>query len=649
MSLVFSLSAGTGASSSNGEGRSDRVRLAALTRQIPLLALAIAGNTLALGGIFHDSAPPALTLSAPLALACICAFVAIVWRRLAKKPLGEDEAARILRRVNLCSAALSLLYIVWAIALYLHAGPGQGEALIYSVALTGTFTIFALARLPKTALLIGGMSLPGFAWLLMTAGDATSILAGLNILVVVLSLFVSVNGSSRDFDGMVAAEARASQLADDNRRIANTDSLTRLANRRALFARLSGEIARGGDAAVLMGVLDLDGFKPVNDLHGHAAGDKVLCECADRLRLFESEAVSVARLGGDEFGVIVFGRRTPAEILAFGAKICAALKAPVRIAGAEASVSCSIGFARFPEDAPDAEQLYERADFALCHAKQNAPGEAVLFTPEHETTMRMRARIEQSLRRANFDEEISLEFQPLFDVDDQSIVSFEALARWRSPELGAVSPSLFVPVAERSEVIHALTRAVLRKALKAALTWPEPVGVSLNLSVRDLLSPVALSQIVAIIETSGVAASRIDIEVTETSLLGDFDRAVAALTTLKRLGVKISLDDFGTGYSSLAYVHRLPLDKIKIDRSFVQAMQGNGVARDVIRSMIGLIGNLKLHCVTEGVETSEQFDLLRKFGCKVVQGYLFSRPIPQDEVGRFIAEAGARRLVAASA
>lgn len=647
MPLVFSLHAGAGCGSSSPCAERDCARLAALVRQMPLIALAIAGNVLTLAAIFHTSAPLALTVSAPLALACLGLCLVIAWRRLIRQPIVEAEAGRILYRVKLAAAPLAFLYIAWAMALYMHAGPGQDEALIYSVALTGMFTIFALSQLPKAALLVGGLTLPGFAWLLITGGDASAILAGVNIFVVVLALFLSVNGSSRDFDDLVAARACAAQFAEDNRRIANTDSLTGLANRRAFFAQMSREIARGEQ--VFMGIVDLDGFKPVNDLYGHAVGDKVLCECAMRLRRFESDSVSVARLGGDEFGVVVNARMTQTEILAFGARICAAFKAPVRIAGAEARMSCSIGFARFPQDAADAEQLYERADFALYHGKQHHRGEAVLFTSEHETKMRLKARIEQGLRRADLEEEITLEFQPLFDATDRSIVSFEALARWMSPELGAVPPSQFVPVAERNETIHALTRTVLRKALKAAKNWPETVGVSLNLSVRDLLSPIALSQIVAIIETSGVAPARIDIEVTETSLLTDFERAQAALTTLKRLGVKISLDDFGTGYSSLAYVHRLPLDKIKIDRSFVQEMQGNGVARDIIKSMIALIGSLNLHCVTEGVETSEQFDLLRKFGCNVVQGYLFSRPIPQDEVAAFIADAGCGRAWAASA
>jgi len=622
----------------------NRARLAALVRQIPLLALVIAGNALALAAIALQSAPLPLALAAPVALMLGGALAALGWTRRAAQPVGEGDATRVLRRVNLCSAGFTLVYVVWVTALYLHVDPAQRSAIIYALAVTGMFAIFALAQLPKTALLIGGMGLPGFAWLLMTAGDSTSLLEGANLLLVLLALFLSVNGASRDFEALVAARAKASRLAEDNRRLAEADALTGLANRRAFFARVAAEIARGPEAGALaMGVVDLDGFKPVNDLYGHALGDKALCECAERLRMLEREGAVVARLGGDEFAVLFTGRKAEAEMAALGARICAALKAPVRIDDAAAALSCSIGFARFPEEARDAQQLYERADFALYHAKQNHRGEAVLFTPEHETNMRMIAQIEQCLRRANLEQEIQLEFQPLFDAVEQTIVSFEALARWNSPELGAVSPNLFVPVAERSEIIHALTRTVLRKALKAARSWPDYVGVSLNLSARDLLSPRALTQIVAIIEASGVKTSRIDIEVTETSLLTDFVKAEAALAMLKRLGLKISLDDFGTGYSSLAYIHRLPLDKIKIDRSFIQEMHGNGVARDIVKSLIGLIGNLKLQCVTEGVETSEQFDLLRKFGCNVVQGFLFSRPIPQDEAPRFIAEVEAGR------
>jgi predicted signal transduction protein with EAL and GGDEF domain len=368
----------------------------------------------------------------------------------------------------------------------------------------------------------------------------------------------------------------------------------------------------------------------------------VLRECAARISQFGNDHVTIARLGGDEFGVVLRGDFSETQILEIGAEICAALRAPLRVADIRAGVSASIGFARYPHDADESRELYERADYALYFAKQHHRGESVLFSPEHESKMRLTARIEQSLRRADLGKEISLAFQPLLAAKDQAIVGFEALARWDSPELGQVAPDCFIPVAERGEIIHALTRTVLRKALAAARVWPDHVGLSFNLSIRDLLSRAALTQIVAIIHNSGFDPARIDIEVTETELISDFARAEEALVTLKRLGVKISLDDFGTGYSSLAYVHRLPLDRIKIDRSFVREMLGDGAARDIVKSMIALCTNLHLDCVTEGVETAEQFELLRSYGVNVVQGYLFSRPIAEADVPAFIAAAASK-------
>ena len=254
------------------------------------------------------------------------------------------------------------------------------------------------------------------------------------------------------------------------------------------------------------------------------------------------------------------------------------------------------------------------------------------------------AVIEQCLRRADLETEFTLHFQPLYDVDAGSIVSFEALARWDSPELGAVGPDKFIPVAERSDIVYPMTRALLRKALKAAESWPESIQISFNLSARDLISPVAIAQIVAIIESSPVAPQRIDLEITETALMTDFDRAREALLTLKRIGVQISLDDFGTGYSSLSYIHRLPLDKIKIDGSFVKQMGDSPMSRDLVKTMIAMCRNLNLHCVIEGVETEEQLTLLRSYGCNIAQGYWFSRPLPETRVVGFIAAAASQAI-----
>jgi diguanylate cyclase (GGDEF)-like protein len=612
-------------------------RLAVLSAQAPRVFAILSIQVLALSFTFINAAPATLTLFASPALLAALIWRAVYWTCRRNQPFPPEMASAALRRAHVTAALFGLAFAGWTMALYGYGDALLRSELVYAVAIGDIICIFALAQSPKTALMIGGLTLPGFLVLLAVTGEPSAIIVSVDLMLVAGFLASMVVASARDFEQLVGAQRLAVELAADNIRLANTDSLTGLANRREFFDALRRATAAEGTRRPLaIGVIDLDGFKPINDLYGHAVGDLVLRECAARVSQFGNDHTTIARLGGDEFGVVLRGDYSETQILEIGAEICGALRAPLRVADIRAGVSASIGFARYPHDGEESRQLYERADYALYFAKQHHRGDSVLFSPEHESKMLMTARIEQSLRRADFGKEITVAFQPLYAAADRSIVGFEALARWDSPELGQVAPDCFIPVAERGEIIHALTRTVIRKALAAAREWPDHLSLSFNLSIRDLLSRAALTQLVAIIHNSGFDPARIDIEVTETALISDFARAEEALVMLKRLGVKISLDDFGTGYSSLAYVHRLPLDRIKIDRSFVRELQGDGAARDIVRSMIALCSNLRLDCVIEGVETQEQFELLRSYGVNVVQGFLFSRPIAAADVAAFI-------------
>ena len=258
----------------------------------------------------------------------------------------------------------------------------------------------------------------------------------------------------------------------------------------------------------------------------------------------------------------------------------------------------------------------------------------------HETQIRQFASVERCLHSADLEKELSLNFQPIFDVIRGDVIAFEALARWDSPELGRVPPGVFVRVAERSDFITRLTRVLLRKALACAREWPETIRVSFNLSVRDIASAEAIMRIVSIIENSGVSPRRIELEVTETALMRDFDKGCECLNVLKALGVNIALDDFGTGFSSLSYVHQLPLDKIKIDRSFIKDIETQATCRDIVKTVIDLCRNLKLACVIEGMETREQAEILRELGGALMQGYYFGRDMPSHAVAAFLAEHG---------
>ena len=388
-----------------------------------------------------------------------------------------------------------------------------------------------------------------------------------------------------------------------------------------------------------VGVIDLDGFKSVNDLYGHVIGDQLLVETGRRLKDIADESASLARLGGDEFALLIDGDLSEEQINVYGKRICAALQAPFLLSNVTAQIGCSIGFATYPEAGTTAEQLFERADYALYHVKQHARGRSAIFSQEHEIQIRRFALVENCLRNADLEQELSLNFQPIYDVVRGEVVAFEALARWDSPKLGRIPPDVFIPVAERTDFISQLTRILLRKALACARTWPDDIRISFNLSARDISSAEAILKIIAIIENSGVPAERIDLEVTETALMRDFDKGNECLKAIKSLGVHISLDDFGSGYSSLSYVHRLPLDKIKIDRSFIKDIETQGSSRDIVKTIIDLCQNLKLACVVEGMETKEQAEVIRGLGGAMMQGYYFGKPMPAGAVPGFLAAA----------
>jgi diguanylate cyclase (GGDEF)-like protein len=498
--------------------------------------------------------------------------------------------------------------------------------------LTVIACIFCQMHLRAAALAMTAVTVIPFAIFFIATGRPVFIAIALSMLIVSAGMVYILLTFSRDFRAMI-------DFQRDSLHLANHDSLTGLPNRRLFFASLDEAIARANaaDRRLTLGLIDIDRFKAINDLYGLAVGNRVLIEAARRLRALPGPKILFARIGGDEFTVIAENEGDDAAIQALGARICEALEAPIALPDFVVSVTASIGFAAWPEAAADGEGLLECAAYALDHAKRRQRGRATIFSVEHGAEIRTMAHIERCLRSADFDAEMSLHFQPIVDVTRDKVVAFEALARWVSPTLGRVAPDAFIKVAERSDLINKLTRTLLRAALAEARTWPDDVRISFNLSMRDLTSPEAIAGIVAIVESSGVAPGRLDLEVTETALIQDFETADESLRRLKALGVGISLDDFGTGYSSLSYVQQFPIDKIKIDRSFVRDVETKPSCRAIVKSVIDLCRNLKLTCIVEGMETREQVRVLRALGCTTMQGYLFGRPMPANEVRAFLA------------
>ncbi len=436
----------------------------------------------------------------------------------------------------------------------------------------------------------------------------------------------------------IRARIDAERLHSEAMALAHCDALTGLPNRRSFFT----EIEAQKDQVFDLALIDLDGFKPVNDIYGHSVGDQLLVAVSLRLREQCGAAGFAARMGGDEFAVILRGSRTEAELQAFGTALCDALRESYLLGSVATSISASVGFVRSQGEGLTASQLLERADYALYFAKQNLRGAPIIFTAAHDAEMRAFSVVDQMLRAADLDRELSIVFQPQVDATRNRTVSFEALARWTSPKLGDVRPDVFIKAAERSGLITRITLILLEKALRSVSAWQNDMRVSFNLSARDLRSAISIANICEAVKRSGVDPCRIEFEITETAMLTDFEQACDALQTLKSLGCRIAVDDFGSGYSSFSYIHRLPVDKIKIDRSFVTQLVKHGSALKIIQTIIDLCRNLRLDCVIEGVETERELTQLLQVKARYIQGYLFARPMPAEQVAGYLAAEATR-------
>lgn len=431
--------------------------------------------------------------------------------------------------------------------------------------------------------------------------------------------------------GAILKAVRSRLLAEGLReraeRQADFDALSGLPNRRSYFANLEQMMAAPG-ASVYVGIIDLDGFKPVNDLYGHAVGDDLLVEVAARIRNACPPAYLVARLGGDEFALAIDRSLAHDTLTHLGAAICEALRRPFTISGISIAISGSIGFAHFPSNGTTAREIYERADHALYCAKRATRGDVMIFTDRHEAEMNDYGLIEQTLRNADLLKELYLDFQPQFDILTQRTSGFEALARWASPTLGTVNPGLFIAAAERTGMIERITGILLQKAIAAAVTWPDKISLSFNLSPVDLVSPRSIANVTRIVRESGIAPERLTFEITETMVMSDFECARASLVTLADMGCRIALDDFGSGYSSFAYIHRFPLHRLKTDRCFVTQLADDSASGfGILLAIAELCANLGLECLAEGVETEEQMRSVQQAGVRFVQGYLYGRPM----------------------
>lgn len=623
-----------------------RAQLEAYSKLVPVLYIILMVNAASVSVTHSGLAPDLLSVFVPIILVCLCLARLIAWVRMQDGPRDTAAAIAALKAATVAGGVMGVLFLAWVAALYAYGTTETRGHLSVVIGITGVAAIFGMMHVRPAAILVAILLALPYSAFLATQG-VTAAMIGLNITLAIVGVLYILKLVSLDFRRMVLSQVETKRLSDENLRLANRDNLTDLPNRRRFFSELDIWLAQStkDDVPLAVGVIDLDGFKPVNDTYGHVAGDHVLREVGRRLASFAQDGRLIARLGGDEFGVICAGVRDDDELLELGNSICAALREPFVLDDLVVCIGASTGFAAGYGAGDSSMQFYERADYTLYHAKLTERGGTVLFDLSHETAISRNLRIEQAFRAADLETEMTLQFQPMMDVVAGRTAGFEALARWNSPFIGSIPPGEFIPVAERTERIHVITHCLLRKALKAAATWDDRLIVSFNLSVRDLLSPKSMLQIVSIVEQSGVRPGRIDFEVTETALMSDFVQAQAAIRLLKALGSRVSLDDFGTGYSSLSHVHRLPFDKIKIDRSFISDIENAGASQTIVRSVVDLCRSLEIDCIVEGMETQEQADTLKRLGCNAMQGYYFSKPLDASEIGRFIGGADQAALL----
>ena len=504
--------------------------------------------------------------------------------------------------------------------------PITGERLIRRIQVGGQQIVAVFASYETT-----GFVATFGPWLLLAAGTIVSVL---------LALLVEAMRRRRNVAVGLVEELLAKNTELDAsetalRHQALHDPLTDLPNRTLFRDRITQEIERGrraGEASAVM-MVDLDRFKEVNDTLGHQSGDALLLAIAHRLRSSVRASDTVARLGGDEFGVLAPGVGTPEDALALAAALHEALAAPVAVAGLDIEVAASIGIALFPRHGEDVETLIRHADVALYRSKESHTSAVYDSGEDHYSPTRL--KLLTGLRQAIAGGEIVVAYQPQAGAATRGIRGVEALVRWQHPELGLIMPDQFIPLAEHTDLIRPLTFHVLDTAVAQCASWRDAgwdVGVAVNVTGRDILDATFPDDVIGCLRRHGVAPDRLELEITENTIFSDPARASAVLSLLSDLGVRIAIDDFGAGNSSLGYLARLPVDVLKIDKSFVLDMGTGGSAAAIVRSTIELGHNLGLEVIAEGVETEELLSALVDLRCDSIQGFLLGRAMPPREV-----------------
>ncbi len=563
----------------------------------------------------------------------------LFWVRLGDRKLEDSLLQRALVKSYIVASLICGTFCAWVIALYgVHAGSDSATVLIFA-SLTAVGIFYGLTSFPAAArATIYFLNLP-VAVLLITSGDPAQFAIGCaQFLLILLMLrmlaeqdgaFVRLVTTRFDMEAgrQNAMDSEQCALEEKARfiRIANTDPLTGLMNRRGLLATLDADTQSSRPWGLI--ILDVDGFKPINDTFGHAVGDELLIEVGARLSKSIGAGGCAARLGGDEFAILCHAV-TSEDISDFASNAVKLLGEPYPISAHEMSMTVCAGVS-WKKAGETPGELVREADIALCSSKKLGRGTVTTFSPRLQREVQRKTKIEQALRQPRLVDAIDLAYQPIYDLDSLEIRSFEALARWEHSELGWISPAEFIPLTEQLSTIEQLSASLLRRAATAALSWPTSVKLSFNLSPVQLSTAGSGERVLRIIGDVGLSPDRLNVEVTETALLADFDTARSNLGVLKRAGVSIFLDDFGAGYASISYLREMSFDAVKLDGSLVTAISDAGPALPLLRGVLALCQAMGRLCIAEHIENDAQLHILRQLGCRYGQGFGLARPMSE--------------------
>ena len=589
------------------------------------------------------------TLTHPSGVMVILVLVRLAhWLRTRGRELSAERIVSELRATLLLAAVLSWAAGFWAITLMSSEAPEQQDLVILFASLGAVGAAFGLSSFPMAGRLPLILFALPFSAALGLSPKPAHWAVGLSLTLISLLSLRMLKVQDRGLVELVrsrsaiesgrerarVAEQAALREHELVKRVANTDSLTGLANRRAFLAALEARLGAGSRKDFAIALLDLDGFKPINDIFGHATGDALLAEVAARLRQICGNRNLVARVGGDEFGMIISTSR-PARAMAIISRVSEVLGRPYCLDGREFRISACGGVVAVCPAKSDLTTTLRNGDIALYKAKEGGRGRIALFTSELERANLRRIELERALQDSSAHEQIAPVFQPILDLRTGELLAFEALARWHHPQLGDISPSEFIPIAEQNSLIEQVNQILLAKAGCEVERWPSPICLSFNLSAVEICSPNSADRLLAILESCNLDPSRVWFEVTETALLADFSTARTNLEKLREAGSRIALDDFGAGYASISYLREIAFDAVKLDGTLITGAVGSPRASQLLKGVLELCASLEVACVAEHIETEQQMELLVSLGCQVGQGFALSPPVDASIAAAF--------------